>query len=128
MDIRLGQGSFFLNLFATILDYLDMPEAPSDGTSLRGLIENGDDENAYVVTEWLSNLTTKPSHMVLKDGWKLMRPHATGKKVNLALYDLNTDPLEVNNLLAKNPEKYKEKVAELESCFDEWAERTGSGK
>ena len=102
-----------MNLFATILDYLELPDAPSDGTSLRGLIENGDDEKAYVVTEWLSNLTTKPSHMVLKDGWKLMRPHATGKNVTMALYDLNTDPHEMNNLLAKNPEEYAHKVAEL---------------
>jgi len=117
-----------MDLFATILDYMDMPKAPSDGTSLRKFIENGDDENAYVVTEWLSNLTSKPSHMVVKGGWKLMKPHATGKKVPLALYDLNTDPLEVKNLLAEDPEKYKEKVAELESCFDEWVERTGSGK
>jgi arylsulfatase A-like enzyme len=117
-----------MDLFATIIDYLEMPKAPSDGQSLRKFIENGDDEDAYVVTEWLSNLTTKPSHMVLKGGWKLMKPHATGKKVPLALYDLNTDPLEVKNLLAENPEKYKEKVAELETCFDEWSERTGSGK
>jgi len=117
-----------MDLFATILDYLNMPNAPSDGQSLRGFIEKGDDENAYVVTEWLSNLTSKPSHMVLKRGWKLMKPHATGKKVPLALYDLNTDPLEMNNLLAVNAEKYREKVTELEACFDEWSERTGSGK
>ena len=57
-----------------------------------------------------------------------MKPHATGKKVPLALYDLNTDPLEMKNLLAENTEKYKDKVAELETCFDEWSERTGSGK
>jgi len=116
-----------MNLFATILDYLNMPEAPSDGISLRGLIENGDDENAYVITEWLSDLTSKPSHMVLKGGWKLMRPHTTGKNVKIALYDLNTDPNEMNNLLATNSEKYAYKVAELEACFKEWSDRTGSG-
>lgn len=117
-----------MDLFATILDYLNMPKAPSDGSSLRKFIEEGDDENAYVVTEWLSNLTSKPSHMVLKGGWKLMKPHATGKKIPLALYDLNTDPLEMNNLLAENSKKYAEKVAELEACFKDWSDRTGSGK
>ncbi|MFY0653456.1 MAG: sulfatase-like hydrolase/transferase [Cyclobacteriaceae bacterium] len=117
-----------MSLFATILDYLDMPEAPSDGESLRSLIENGDDKEAYIVTEWLSNLTTKPSHMVLKDGWKLMRPHATGKKVKAALYDLNTDPYEMNNLLEVDPEKYASKLSELETCFDDWSKKTGSGK
>ena len=115
-----------MDLFATILDYLDMPKAHSDGPSLRTLIEEGDDKDAYIVTEWLSNLTTKPSHMVLKGGWKLMKPHATGKKVPLALYDLNTDPLEMTNLLAVDADKYKAKVAELEACFKEWTEKTGS--
>ena len=66
--------------------------------------------------------------MVLKGGWKLMKPHATGKKVPLALYDLNTDPLEMKNLLAENGKKYQDKVAELEACFKEWSDRTGSGK
>ena len=117
-----------MDLFATILDYLDMPKAPSDGQSLRTFIENGDNEDAYIVTEWLSNLTTKPSHMILKRGWKLMKPHPTGKKVKMALYDLNTDPLEMKNLLAENPENYKEKVTELETCFAEWSARTGSGR
>ena len=32
------------------------------------------------------------------------------------------------NFILNEYKKYKEKVAELESCFDEWAERTGSGK
>ncbi|MEN8882502.1 MAG: sulfatase-like hydrolase/transferase [Polaribacter sp.] len=115
-----------MNLFATILDYLNMPKAPSDGESLRGLIENGDDENAYVVTEWLSDLTSKPSHMVLKGGWKLMLPHAMGKNVKMALYNLNKDPHELNNLLVSESNKYKSKIAELQNCFQEWREKTGS--
>lgn len=117
-----------MSLFATILDYLDMPAAPSDGTSLRGFIEKGDDKDAYIVTEWLSNLTTKPSHMVLKNGWKLMRPHSSGKNVKAALYDLNTDPYEMNNLLEGDFKKYESKLSELEACFDDWCEKTGSGK
>ena len=34
-----------IDLFATILDYLEMPDTPSDGTSLRGLIEGTSDKN-----------------------------------------------------------------------------------
>ena len=57
-----------------------------------------------------------------------MRPHSSGKNVKMALYDLNTDPYEMNNLLAENSEKYESKLSELEACFDDWSEKTGSGK
>ncbi len=119
-----------MNLFATILDYLDMPATSSDGTSLRGLIEGGNDEDAYVVTEWLSNLDTKPSHMVLKDGWKLMLPDPSATNVVKALYNLNDDPHELKNLLAENivVGKYNAEVAELEACFQEWVKRTSQNK
>lgn len=119
-----------MNLFATILDYLDMPASPSDGTSLRGLIEGGDNEDAYVVTEWLSNLDTKPSHMVLKDGWKLMLPDPSATNVVKALYNLNEDPHELDNLLTDNKaaDNYNAQVTELEACFQEWIMRTNQNK
>lgn len=115
-----------MDLFATILDYLDMPPAPSDGKSLRGLIEGTVDKDTYVVTEWLSDLKTKPSHMVLKDGWKLLLPDSSSTSLSKVLYNLNDDPLELNNLLSENSnsQKYESKVAELESCFQEWQKRT----
>jgi len=115
-----------MDLFATILDYLEMPETPSDGKSLRGLIEGTTDEDTYVVTEWLSNLTTKPSHMVIKGGWKLLLPDSSAKNVSKVMYNLNDDPLELNNLLRDNSDskKYEPKVAELEACFQEWRKRT----
>jgi len=116
-----------MDLFATILDYLGMPPHRSDGSSLRGLIEgaiNGSDN--YVVTEWLSDLQGKPSHMVLKGGWKLMRPDPSAKKVKKALYNLNDDPHELKNLLADGADSkaYAVKVAELETCFQHWMMRT----
>jgi hypothetical protein len=114
-------------LFATILDYLNMPAHPNDSGSLRGLIEgtvNG--EYKYVVTEWLSDLQSKPSHMVLKDGWKLMRPDPSAKKVKKALYNLNDDPHELKNLLADGADSknYAAKVDELETFFRDWMMRT----
>jgi len=120
-----------MDLFATILDYLDMPPHPSDGNSLRGLIEgvvNG--EETYVVAEWLSDLQSKPAHMVLKGGWKLMRPDPSAKELKKALYNLNDDPYELRNLLADNAESsvYAAKVTELETCFQDWIMRTSANK
>lgn len=112
-----------LNVFATIFDYFEMPHQESDGFSLKGLIEGTDEKNGkYVVTEWLSSLTSKPSHMVLKEGWKLMIPDSSATDVMKALYNINDDPFEMNNLLGNNPDayKYQAKVAELEYCFVEW--------
>jgi len=119
-----------IDLFATILDYLDMPPHPSDGRSLRGLIEGTADENTYVVTEWLSDLQSKPSHIVVKGGWKLMRPYHSTKKVTKALYNLNDDPHELRNLLADGADSkaYAVKVNELETCFQEWMTRTSRNK
>jgi len=120
-----------MDLFATILDYLDMPAHPSDGSSLRGLIEGTvHEEDAYVVTEWLSDLQSKPSHMVVKGGWKLMRPDPSAKKLETALYNLNDDPHEVTNLLADGADSraYAVKATELEACFQAWMTRTSVNK
>ncbi len=119
-----------MDLFATILDYLDMPPHPSDGPSLRGLIEGTANEDTFVVTEWLSDLQSKPSHMVLRGGWKLMRPDPSAEKLKKALYNLNDDPHELKNLLVRNADSknYAAKVAELEACFQDWTERTSQNK
>jgi arylsulfatase A-like enzyme len=120
-----------MDLFATILDYLGMPARPSDGPSLRGLMERTiNEEDTFVVTEWLSDLQGKPSHMVVKSGWKLMRPDDSAKKARKALYNLNNDPHELKNLLASNADsnKYAAKVTELEACFQNWMKRTNQNK
>jgi arylsulfatase A-like enzyme len=116
-----------MDLFATILDYLEIPAHPSDGNSLRGLIEGTvDQKKTFVVAEWLSDPRSKPTHMILKGGWKYMRPAESSKNVKKALYNLGDDPHELNNLLADqaDAEKYREKVTELESCFNQWLKRT----
>ena len=120
-----------MDLFATMLDYLDMPHHPSDGHSLRGLIEGtANEEDRYVVTEWLSDLQGKPSHMVLKGGWKLMRPDPSAKHVKKALYNLNDDPYEMTNLMGNDADakRHVAKVAELEACFQAWMVRTSQHK
>jgi arylsulfatase A-like enzyme len=116
-----------VDLFPTILDYLGVPEEPSDGVSLRGLIEGRDTiHGSYVVTEWdrpgISN------YMVVKDGWKLIIPYTISSPVLNALYNLNTDPHEMLNLLGNNPDRaqYLEKAEGLRDCLLEWLAKRNS--
>ncbi len=115
-----------IDLFPTILDYLEIEERASDGKSLRGLIEGTDSEHGkYVVTEWVS--ATNPNYMIVKDGWKLFIPNSANSTVIDAMYDLNTDPHEMTNLLAeRNNEQYYEKAEELRESLLEWLEKNNS--
>jgi arylsulfatase A-like enzyme len=116
-----------VNLFATIIDYLKAPEVPSDGKSLRGMIE-GTDPGKFVVTEWLYNEDRQPAYMVIKDNWKLFIPYSAESKVINTLYNLKDDPYEMNNLLGNNPErgKYEEKANELKNQILEWLKKNKS--
>jgi hypothetical protein len=60
--------------------------------------------------------------MVVKGGWKLFIPYTIKSNVINAMYDLNTDPHEMNNLLGSNPdrEQYLDKAEELRACLLEW--------
>ncbi len=118
-----------VDLFATILDYLGLEEHPSDGKSLRGLIEGIDEEyGEYVVTEWNYRGDIVPNYMIVKGGWKLMIPYSEDSRVINTLYDLSNDPHEMNNLLGSNPERelYLERAEELRSCLLEWLQKNGS--
>lgn len=112
-----------VDLFPTILDYLEMGTYKSDGKSLRGLIEGTDKEHGkYVITEWDYRGDVSPNYMIIKDGWKMTIPYSTSSKVINAMYDLNSDPYEMNNLIGKNPNRhrYAEKTEELRACLLEW--------
>ncbi|MCP4610935.1 MAG: sulfatase-like hydrolase/transferase [Planctomycetes bacterium] len=112
-----------VDLFPTILDYLEMGSHKSDGKSLRGLIEGTDKEHGkYVVTEWDYRGDISPNYMIIKEGWKLIIPYSSSSKVINAMYDLNTDPYEMNNLIGKNlyRHRYAEKAEELRACLLEW--------
>ncbi len=118
-----------IDLFATILDYMGVEEHESDGQSLRDLIEGKSTEHGkYVVTEWLWRGDVEPNFMIVKDGWKMMIPYSKTSTVLNVLYDLNTDPYEMNNLIANNPNSYHyaEKTEELRACLLEWLDETGS--
>lgn len=118
-----------VDLFPTILDYLGVPEMPSNGKSLRGLIEGTDTiHGKYVVTEWDSQGSSTSNFMVVKDGWKLIIPYTKSSSVINAMYDLNTDPYEMNNLLGSNPDaiQYLEKAEDLRNSLLEWLEKNNS--
>jgi len=118
-----------IDLFATIMDYLKIGEYKSDGKSLRGLIEGTDKEHGkYVVTEWDYRGNTESNYMIVQDGWKLIIPYSIESKEINALYDLNSDPYEINNLIGKNPNrlKYGEKAEELRESLLEWLKKNNS--
>lgn len=118
-----------IDLFPTILDYLEVPEHKSDGKSLRGLIEETDKTHGqYVVTEWDTNGDKDPNYMIVKDGWKLMIPYSIKSTVINALYDMNTDPHETNNLLGNNPDRaqFLDKAEDLRGSLLEWLAKNNS--
>ena len=118
-----------VDLFPTIMDYLQIGMYESNGKSLRGLIEGTDQEHGqYAVAEWDWRGDTEPNYMIVKDGWKLFIPYTRTSSVKSALYDLNTDPYEMNNLLAssQNSEQYYERLEELRLCLLGWLEKNNS--
>jgi len=118
-----------VDLFATIMDYLEIDSQPSDGQSLRSLIDGDDSgQGEYVVSEWNYRGDIAPNYMVVKGGWKLMIPYSKSSSVINAMYDLENDPHEMNNLLGKNPERglYEERAEELRACLLEWLKKNGS--
>ena len=118
-----------VDLFATIMDYLEIEQHNSDGKSLRDLIEGTASEHGqYVVTEWDHHGDATPNYMIVKDGWKMMIPYSKKSNVINALYDLNSDPHETNNLIGKNPhrDRYAGKAEELRACLLKWLNKNGS--
>jgi arylsulfatase A-like enzyme len=107
-----------LNIYPTILDYAGLKSFPSDGYSLRGIMEGtASPKYDFAVSEWQWRNESVPSIMIRTDNWKLMTTHRTGGKNIEALYDLKNDPYEMNNLLGTNPErnKYRETAEKLRS-------------
>ncbi|MCU0458218.1 MAG: sulfatase-like hydrolase/transferase [Bacteroidales bacterium] len=96
-----------LNIFPTILDYAGLTNIPSDGYSLRPVIEGGESRYDFAVSEWTWTNSNTPSLMIRTNDWKLMTTHRSGGKDVEALYDLKNDPFEMNNLLGTNPERFR---------------------
>lgn len=107
-----------LNIFPTILDYAGLESVPTDGFSLRGVMEGTESlKYDFAVSEWQWSNIKVPSIMIRTDRWKLMTTHRKGGENVEVLFDLKNDPHEMNNLLGINPErfKYREIAEELRS-------------
>jgi len=107
-----------LNIYPTILDYAGLKSIPSDGYSLRGVMEGtASPKYDFAISEWNWNNESVPSIMIRTKNWKLMTTHRTGGKDVEVLFDLKNDPHELNNLLGSNKDrfKYKDKAEELRS-------------
>jgi len=107
--LRISTPVSVLNIFPTILDYAGAKNIPSDGYSLRTVIEGGEPRYDFAVSEWTWSNNNVPSLMIRTSDWKLMTTHRSGGKDVEALFDLKNDPFEMNNLLGTNPERFKYK-------------------
>lgn len=115
-----------IDLYATILDYMGIENTQkTDSESLRCLIEGKDNSKGkYLVTEWNFRGPVEPNYMIIKDGWKLYIPYTKESTVKDALYNLNKDPLEMENLLSPtNRDLYKDKAEELKRDLLCWLKR-----
>jgi hypothetical protein len=110
-----------LDIFSTILDYVGASDLDgSDGTSLRPMIEVKSDmlnavyDQDVAIGEWdfrkplLSDtnilertIDDRPSYMVRKGSYKLMMQKLASSNQMDMMFNLKTDPHEMNNLLGK---------------------------
>jgi len=116
------------DLFASILDYTGMKVPESDGRSLRMLIDGKNDPVNYAVSVW-GAINNGGPFMIRKGDWKLITflqmPDKKQNSTN-ALYNLKSDPLEINNLIGSNPDKakYKKISDELKATLKDWMIKT----
>lgn len=116
-----------LDLFPTLLDYLGKTGHESDGISLRSLIEGREKGTDRVaVSEWPTTRT--PGFMISDGRWKLLYGRAAKAPSLDALYDLQTDPHEMNNLIGRNPdrERVRQEVGRMKGLLIEWLTRVKS--
>ncbi len=118
-----------VDLYPTIMDYLSVNGGNRDGESLRSLIEGtGQAHGKYVVTEWDYRGPSEPNYMVVSNGWKLITSYGSEPSNTHALFDLNTDPYEMNNLIGNNTAAtdYTEELEILKEYLVEWLEKNNS--
>ena len=116
-----------IDYYATILDYLGASGPPSEGQSLRPLVEGrSDGKDRIAVSEWPKG--NVPGFMAFDGRWKLMFGRTADSPSLDALYDLKSDPHETNNLIGHNPdrEKYRAEAERMKKLLMAWLERVKS--
>ena len=128
--IKVSEPVSQINLFATILDYLDAGKHPSDGRSMRGLINHTDNKKnwEYAVSEWNYRGDSESNLMVRTNEWKFFCPHSVRSRVINALYNLKNDPHEMNNLIGnnKNAKKYEKQAEKMKALLVKWLKSVDS--
>ena len=114
-----------LDLFATILDYLNVAAPPRDGNSLRPVVQ-GNSGADYRVAEW--GVRNSPSFMVRTHDWKLMMGDTPQSPAFDALYDLKNDPYEMRNLLGDPADRAQSaaRAEEMKERLIAWLSRVHS--
>jgi arylsulfatase A-like enzyme len=115
-----------IDIFPTILELAgsNIPEI-IQGVSLCPVLSGESDRvRDYVVSESVGvwGKLDEGHRMVVQEEWKYMLSD-TGEE---ALFNLNNDPYELNNLI--RDEKYKKKVSDLKPRLIEWQQLTGDAK
>ena len=107
-----------LDLFPTILDYCGQPQHECAGRSLRPLIEGRDSGKGWVaISEW--NSTKVPGFMVFDGRWKYMCGRSADAPSRDALYDLENDPNEMENLIGRG-QKYRAETKRMRGLLVDW--------
>ena len=118
---RIKENVSLVDLLPTLVDIAtagDMPEfaSPMDGNSLTGLLKG--DHSAWedvVISEYTGEGVVEPCRMVKKGSLKFMYTHNYPDQ----LFDLEADPLELNNLA--DTADYAAIQAQLKAiCLDGW--------
>ena len=116
-----------IDLLATILDYCHMVAPPSEGRSLRALIDGKEDgRQRFVVSEWEG--TAVPAFMVFDGRWKLLFGRSPEARSLDALYDLKSDTLEMQNLLGASGDwqSHRGEAERLKGLLVDWLARMKS--
>jgi arylsulfatase A-like enzyme len=116
-----------IDLFSTILDYCGQAASPSEGRSLRPLIEGKEEtQERFAVSEWASQGV--PGYMLYDGRWKFMYGRSAAAPSLDALYDLQNDPSELNNLIGRNAraEQHRTEVVRMKGLLVEWLTRVQS--
>lgn len=114
------------DIFPTVLDYLGQP--PRDGLnseSLRGVIE-GREMRDFAVAEWREDRNV-PTYMIRSGDWKLLISKLPDAGSVDAMYNLVTDPNEMNNLLYEGmSEEHRQVADDLKDKLLSWLEAAES--
>lgn len=96
---RVGTPVSHRDIFATVLDYLGAKRRPSDGISLRSLIE---DRQPRPHIEYTVSENGRDKELMIRAGrYKLILPNQANSTRLNAFYNLHDDPHEMTNLLAR---------------------------